>query len=393
MLERNYEILFAKLIQVLMQGKDNYNFEKAFIDQSWAQLRAQLDEKMPISASVHKHRKYILLLSSLLVLSIAATAYFAYQYTSLIPTAELTKEHIIYRTKYLPEHQSRKLDSPNQALTRSRQATILPRLTESEARVIDTQAHRDTFVRDDLITGAVTDHISILPSLDQSIGYQAKLIENNSSLGLDPIEPKQQINRDIKFNLGIAATSSTDMDFTGYGVSSGIEIPVGKRFGINTGLALSFLSREHYFIPGLDRKQQSLLPVVTGIVLTEDILYSGLKNMKQFFLPVSLNYALTDELQLNSGVKLRYTYSEDVSSALPLPNTGRNRPIENRESIFNNTNVGLSAGFRYQLNKHFSILLDSEWAISSLISNSKFNNTVESNHDLNLVNLSTNYTF
>ena len=83
-----------------------------------------------------------------------------------------------------------------------------------------------------------------------------------------------------------------------------------------------------------------------------------------------------------------------VSNNLPIPSfPGRSRPIENYEAAFNNANIGISAGLSYDVNNNFSILIDSEWGLGSIINRAQLTNPNDVNYNLNLVNLTTNCKF
>ena len=259
----------------------------------------------------------------------------------------------------------------------------LNRLTENEVNESDTQNNTKPL-----------DYIGRISTkkVDMNNTSRTVHIVNNESTNDDFIE-----DRNLDFHIAMQAIVTTDKDFTGVGFATGVDIPVGKRFGISTGLGVNVISREHYFVSPIDRgSSASKLPnagLASPIPAGTDTYYNGLNSIKQVYLPVSLNYNLTNKIVLNSGVRVRYTYSEDLDENLPGPLT-RRVPITlaESESIFADTNLGISAGVTLRLNPHFSILLDGEWGVNRLISDPLIPNFGEQ-PSLNLLNLTTSYKF
>ena len=388
-----------------MQDKEHLTYNEDYISKNWSQVAKRLDEVVPVAQPQRNNNKFLLLfLSGLLVLSTGVASYFAFMYASHIPPAALIKEKIIYkdRVSLAPVQKRNQLNkdvstasalASAQLINSSNAGTYyfdevelysdLNRLTENEVNESDTQNNTKPL---DYIGRISTQKV------DMNNTSRTVHIVNNESTNDDFIE-----DRNLDFHIAMQAIVTTDKDFTGVGFATGVDIPVGKRFGISTGLGVNVISREHYFVSPIDRgSSASKLPnagLASPIPAGTDTYYNGLNSIKQVYLPVSLNYNLTNKIVLNSGVRVRYTYSEDLDENLPGPVT-RRVPITlaESESIFADTNLGISAGVTLRLNPHFSILLDGEWGVNRLISDPLIPNFGEQ-PSLNLLNLTTSYKF
>ena len=388
-----------------MQDKEHLTYNEDYISENWSQVAKRLDEVVPVAQPQRNNNKFLLLfLSALLVLSTGVASYFAFMYASHIPPAALIKEKIIYkdRVSLAPVQKRNQLNkdvstasalASAQLINSSNAGTYyfdevelysdLNRLTENEVNESDTQNNTKPL-----------DYIGRISTkkVDMNNTSRTVHIVNNESTNDDFIE-----DRNLDFHIAMQAIVTTDKDFTGVGFATGVDIPVGKRFGISTGLGVNVISREHYFVSPIDRgSSASKLPnagLASPIPAGTDTYYNGLNSIKQVYLPVSLNYNLTNKIVLNSGVRVRYTYSEDLDENLPGPVT-RRVPITlaESESIFADTNLGISAGVTLRLNPHFSILLDGEWGVNRLISDPLIPNFGEQ-PSLNLLNLTTSYKF
>ena len=388
-----------------MQDKEHLTYNEDYISKNWSQVAKRLDEVVPVAQPQRNNNKFLLLfLSGLLVLSTGVASYFAFMYASHIPPAALIKEKIIYkdRVSLAPVQKRNQLNkdvstasalASAQLINSSNTGTYyfdevelysdLNRLTENEVNESDTPNNTKPL-----------DYIGRISTKKVDMNNTSRTVHiiNNESTNDDFIE-----DRNLDFHIAMQAIVSSDKDFTGVGFATGVDIPVGKRFGISTGLGVNVISREHYFVSPIDRgSSASKLPnagLASPIPAGTDTYYNGLNSIKQVYLPVSLNYNLTNKIALNSGVRVRYTYSEDLDENLPGPVT-RRVPITlaESESIFADTNLGISAGVTLRLNPHFSILLDGEWGVNRLISDPLIPNFGEQ-PSLNLLNLTTSYKF
>ena len=388
-----------------MQDKEHLTYNEDYISKNWSQVAKRLDEVVPVAQPQRNNNKFLLLfLSGLLVLSTGVASYFAFMYASHIPPAALIKEKIIYkdRVSLAPVQKRNQLNkdvstasalASAQLINSSNAGTYyfdevelysdLNRLTENEVNESDTPNNTKPL-----------DYIGRISTKKVDMNNTSRTVHiiNNESTNDDFIE-----DRNLDFHIAMQAIVSSDKDFTGVGFATGVDIPVGKRFVISTGLGVNVISREHYFVSPIDRgSSASKLPnagLASPIPAGTDTYYNGLNSIKQVYLPVSLNYNLTNKIALNSGVRVRYTYSEDLDENLPGPVT-RRVPITlaESESIFADTNLGISAGVTLRLNPHFSILLDGEWGVNRLISDPLIPNFGEQ-PSLNLLNLTTSYKF
>ncbi len=391
-----------------MQDKEHMTYNKDFVDQHWTKLSERLDEVKPVVTSNSINNKLILLLSGLLLIVSGFATFFAYKYTSHIPSTILTKEKIIYkdRISHAPLHETKQIakklsstETPTSYLKSSEKPSLSVTYFYDEDELhFDLQSHSNK----ELASAPIFDNTKPLDYIDRLVIDQVNMshtpnepyIVNGNSDNQESLTEK----RNLDFHVGMQAVISSDKDFTGIGFNTGIDIPVGKRFGITTGLGVNVMSREHYFISPIERAPASgdLPPNValaSPVPLGTDTYYNGLNTIKQVYLPVSVNYNLSNRIAFNSGVRVRYTYSENIDNNLPEPVT-RRVPItpEVSESIFSDTNLGVSAGVSVRLNPHFSILLDGEWGVSQLISD-PFIPNFGTQPSLNLLNLTTSYKF
>ena len=408
-----------------MQGNADYN-NKEFIDQSWSEMRSLLDQSLPVdSAGVYadekkdkrKHRAALLwLLSGMLLLTSSAAVLFAYMYKSVIPqVTEVIKEKIVYKevikevfvpqaevastsakkTKVAPASFSH--SDVTEAKAVNSNASLNPETTNStmlSQRLFLEQedATELSLVEAGIADAEKTEHtISKTLSLeDLDYSLEISEVEVDMWFAENAVAHEPITKRGLKFNVGVMMTSSRDFDFTGMGITSGVQMPITKRLDLNTGLAVSYMNQAHYFVPAFHRSPSEDKPKSLA-----EYYFNGLKSLKQVSLPLSLDYSLTKRLAINSGVNLRYTYVEKIDNNLQLPRARPSaRAVPNDpESLFNNANFGLSAGLKYRFSPHISILLNSEWAMSSIINKNQFENPSQVQYDLNVINFRTNFTF
>jgi len=388
-----------------MQDNEHLTYNEEYISKNWSQVAKRLDEVVPVAQPQRNNNKFLLLfLSGLLVLSTGVASYFAFMYASHIPSATLTKEKIIYkdRVSHAPLQKGTKVNkdvSNSSALASVNQGNSSNAISyyfdEEELysdmnRLIGEENNEASTKKNT----KPLDYIGRISAQKVNLNNTPRTVHivNNDSNNGTYIE-----DRNLDFHIALQAIVTSDKDFTGVGFATGVDIPVGKKFGISTGLGVNVLSREHYFVPPLDRgSSASKLPnagLASPIPAGTDTYYNGLNTIKQVYLPVSLNYNLSNKVAVNSGVRVRYTYSEDLDENLPGPVT-RRVPITlaESESIFADTNLGISAGVTLRLNPHFSILLDGEWGVNRLISDPVIPN-FGVQPSLNLLNLTTSYKF
>ncbi len=374
-------------------------FDKEFIDNQWATMEKLLDKKLPVSKPAQDTRLTLLLLSMLLTSFIGSTIFYAYKYKTTIPTVAVIKEHTVYKTKYIPDSKvtleqptsdthtsvASKIDNLKKQSTKKPQAKKLieqvkdffkPALTTLEYHE-DIQAEQKSIVAEESLRMlAELAAIARIESSVMSLPEESTIQEEE--FPTQPAEATSKKKRTISYNVGVETLVSTDLDFTGLGVQSGLTIPVGNKLGINTGVAVNYITKDEYFVYPLHRNQ----PAETKA--------PELRNLRQVYIPVGLNYSLTKNIALNSGLRVRYTYSDEVEGKISARPS--RAPISDNESILDNTNFGLTAGFAFRINNNFSLLLNSEWKVQSIIGTNPTPLT-DPKFDRNMVNLTTSFTF
>ena len=378
---------------MLDKGHQN-NIDKAFINASWKKMNVVLDEQLPESRK--DDRALIYLLSSLLIFTLFALGFISYKYLNFIPNTALTKEKIIYQKVYE--------DAFNQdAYTQIISNKIPDSRIESSQDFISSElsfSNLEEFIPETNFQNSLeTQYIGIdqVPTLKFSLDSESnRPVEmNTESIYL---EDQQEITKTKKLSkidmtIGLLTFVSNNQDFSGYGFSSGIQVPISKKVGLNTGVAVNFVSRGYTLFPFLDRSNPSNDFGKTKLN-EEDTYYAGLKSFKQVYFPIGINYNVTKFLTLNSGLKFRYTFTEDIDRVLEVQarqRVNKNESVAN--TFFNQTNVGLSAGFTVAVSDKLSFYVDSEWGLSSLTNSKVLSNPTSRRYDLNLINLSTNYKF
>ncbi len=381
--------------------QDNANqhmFDKKFVNASWIDMKEMLDKNIPVATT--PMNKVIVALSALLLISLITIGFLIYNQTSNIPTAELTKEHYIYQTIYLNQEKvNYKTDYTNQ--TFEFKGASSQKDLSNNSNLISEKKYNNSIINspisflDNQQVIAQNYLINELPNLDQIItslkpngSDEIKLTENPK------YENSKTFNQNskVKYNLGLLSFMSSNSNFSGYGFTTGVHLPLSKRVGIQTGLAVNFVTRNFLIFPFFGKNTdnfKSLSPLDK-----EATYYDGLKSFKQIYLPVNLNYAISNVLSINSGVKFRYTYSQELDNILE---TRASKTISKSETVenafFSNSNIGLSLGVNYQVNKNLNFILDSEWGMNSLINKDQFKHPTNDKYDLNLINLTTSISF
>ena len=179
-----------------------------------------------------------------------------------------------------------------------------------------------------------------------------------------------------------------------------------KKMGFSFGLAYSELSRTYKFLPVFQKD----LPKTNNIrnkpsrQINQDDFYSSLISLKQLYVPMSINYSINRVLSINSGLNFRYTYNRNLEGRINQLNAERELYLQrmkssktlediNRQSYFDDTSLGLTAGVKLHLSKNVSFALDSEWGLGSMFNADAFQIPSENRRALNVINLSTNFSF
>lgn len=367
-----------------MQGKEKHLFEKSFIDASWNDLSSQLDAQLPVQEAPRRDKTPIILLLALLAISIGVASFYAYKYKSFVPQAALTKEKTTSKTiyQYIENPSatvSERINASTTLTTRetinNTKNTVAPNSSNYDQREIESASTVDLISPETITTPQALENKQQL-----LLSESNNTIQTNANLSEDTPENKRKIN----FNIGLLTSATTDMDYTGYGLASNFVFPVGKRLGINAGVGINVLSKDHYFVSYIPRENITDIKTnANGII--------DLRSLKQIYLPVSLSYEVLPGFAVNSGMRIRYTYQEETENIIPIPTRGL--PTEPSASFLQRTNLGLSAGISYDLSKNTSLLLDSEWGFNSLLNQSLFTDPEGLNYDINLINLTTSIKF
>lgn len=378
-----------------------------FVQKSWKNMSGLLDQEMPVPQK--NSNGLLITLLALLILSLSGLGVLIYKQSQTIPIAGLNKERIIYQHIYLEQTEDKWLDN---ALVTSQDDT--PDQKTVVNLVDDITQHNLSLEHDypnygDLLfmTHGSRSHvgysnirtqiapIETVASLDASNLTTSESEETLPTLEGQPSELPDK--RKTEYNLSILTVAANDLDFTGYGFGSGVELPIGKRFGFTTGLAFNIISRDFTVFPFINNDDSgNSFKSASEIDLKEqETYYNGLRSFKQVYLPIGLTYKVNEAIAVNSGMRFRYTYSEKIDNILSN-SVNRKLPTEDDPSnlFFNNTNIGLTAGFTYSLSDRLRFSLDSEWGLSSILNRTNFDYpSNRPKYDLNLLNLSTSYTF
>ena len=385
----------------MLDKRNQYNFDKKFVNSSWKEMKQMLDNDIPVPNN--SSDKLVALLACLLVISSIAIAYLLYNKHSYIPATELIKEKIIYKNIYL--------DSPlSFDNSKATQSSLTLNNSENQFYYVESPISENkekldhVLIEHDMYNTALDKkndhdfehHISSLPRLDLKQSFlksDLKDINPGENIAIQK-EVKEKKNK-IGYSVGLLKFVSNNFDYSGYGFTSGINIPISKKLGLQTGLAINFVSREYFIFPILDKNNAPSYTKAYADLNNESTYYDGLKSFKQIYVPLNISYKLNNALSVSSGVKLRYTYSEEIDNILK---TRASKRIAKSETVanafFNNTYVGLNAGISYKVNDRLNFMVDSEWGVTSIINQERFvRNPSSNNYDLNLINLTTNISF
>jgi len=387
-----------------MQDNKN-NIDQSFINDSWKQLKLELDKALPMAAAPNQN--YLYLLSSILILSISGLAFMTYLYFNIVPVTSLTKEIIKYQKIYVPYAVDKpfasiaesktvltsRYETPNVLTNNADDASDVSTIISNESANIslleDLQLTEDLLINNDDIETLSEESIENLPSIQSFLNEEQNLKQANFSF-LSPRRKKRLV--DVYFSFGGFVSN---LDYSGYSVGSGIQIPLSKILSLQTGITLSYISKDYFIFPFFEKTSDQNLKANSNPDLNNaDTYYSGLKAFKQVIIPLGINYHATSKFSLTTGLKFRYTYSETIDRVLESKaqqKLSKNQSVAN--TFFNNSNLGVFTGITYKLNDHIYLDLETEWGLYSLISNKFLDDSSNRKYDLNLISLSSSFKF
>ncbi|NNK89407.1 MAG: hypothetical protein HKO89_02255 [Saprospiraceae bacterium] len=399
-----------------MLGKrSKQHISNSFVHSSWKDMTVLLDKELP--ALQAKNNTAVWVLASLLGLSLLTVCFLWIKLDQQIPFATTVKEKIVYKHIYLN----------NEVAAQSEEEIYLPKLSQTgndgSTELIsefDSENQESNLSTQNINTDLSED----VNNLHGSNGLQrVNPVLNLSTLSLHPVflasqmrthsvskldnekasAPVPLISSDelkekrFRLSLGLLSFLSHDQDFTGYGIVSGIDFSLSKKISLSTGFGVNFVSRDFNFFPFFEKDVSNELykSVSEYDLRKQETYYSGLRGFKQIFVPFSINYNVSKHFAFSTGIKFRHTYSEKIDKEL-VKSASKKIPVtqEPGNVFFNNSNIGLTLGMTYKASKNFSLTLDSEWGLSSLINRNSLDfASNRTKYDLNLINLSTNFTF
>jgi len=371
----------------MQDNTDNINNE--FVDESWAQMQSLLDEHLPVSEDP-KDWKFTLLAGLSLFLLMSSIG-LLHLYVTNPQIKEVIVEKVIYKPEYIQI----------KTTTSEKTSQVAQTGNAHEKSGFDSDSFHKT-IEHHMGASTVTETTENYTSIDNTRNASISTLKNlapiqclapqldyqtESGLGFEKVEEinvPQKKNKPIQFELGVLVSATADKQFAGVGLSSGIKFPLTKRLALNTGLGINSFDGDRFLIGASTQKAENI----------SEFYYKGLRKFNQIFLPLSLDYSITKSLAINSGVRLRYTYSEELDSSLPnLASGPSRRAADENVSLYNNTNLGFSAGLKYTLNPRWNILLDSEWGVTNLLNRTQFFASSSLEYELNVINLRTSFTF
>ena len=345
-----------------MQDNPNIqSFDKKFVNDSWNQLKSQLDKEQPVIKDSKK--TWITSLVLLQLLSMGVIGYLYYQNKNLAerPFSELTKTEVIVEsvtetiteTKYVDREVLRYIDlSPISfninALDLEYDLGALMSMHSSTRSASPKEANK------------LSDYspLTELPSSSISLAEKNSKVDLSTGYDLGFIKDPFIDLKKLKFGIGLVTNVTNDLDYTGAGILASVMVPISEKFSLSTGIGYNQLSRETVFMPFFRKKN---LPNYKSIELPETF-YDNLIDLNQIFIPFSVTYNATNKVGILAGLNFRHTFQSNVyfnlENRLKTHFTGVNEPLD---LYFNNTNIGLSLGIDYQFNNNWSMRLDSEW--------------------------------
>ncbi|MBT8234002.1 MAG: outer membrane beta-barrel protein [Saprospiraceae bacterium] len=382
----------------MLDKETQHIFNKTFINNSWKSMKGRLDAEIPVAAS--KINKTILSLSALLFIFALSTGYLLFNKFNSTPIAQLTKETISYQKVYVEvptivEKEVIKYITPSAQQnifynTAGNQKKFFAKpLEENDLNSNVTQLNSKSIQPQNL------NDLSSINNINQN---EVETEENYLHIpfkvnNIEPLINKTTSARKLSYNIGLLSFVSHNLDYTGYGFTTGIKIPLSRKIGMSTGLAINFASRDFFIYPFIGKNQPNQLKGLSNLE-DEATYYDGLKSFNQIYVPLDIHYNVSNLFSVSTGMKLRYTYNEDVDRLLKSrasKKISKTQTVEN--AFFNQTNIGFSAGITYKYNHRINFILDTEWGLSSIINKNQFYNPSTTKYDLNLINLTTNLTF
>jgi len=381
------------------------DIDKKFIRQSWQAMEDRLDNEMPVMKAGNK---LTALLSALLLLSLIGLAYFAYLYYNTSPTANNAKEQVRYERIYIPQVQIQAYNPDLLELTEIHTpSSHISDITDVQPGTIHLKSPSYTLpplgfqafgtigsgLNKNAFGAASMDNIdSANHGLDADNNHTFAAFNDNMQL----IEPARTQHKN-KLNPFFALNGFiSNLSYSGYGVHLGLDFPVSSRFSLQTGVGLNFISRNYFIFPFFEKDSEINLKSGNADLNDPDTYYASLKGFKQVVIPFGINYSLNRRFDLTTGLKLRYTYTETIDQTFKTKVAGSFAGDQSIASnFFNNSNIGLYAGVNFNVTEAFSVSIDSEWGVHSLIKNNPLLGSGQAyrKYDLNLVNVTSYFKF
>ncbi|NNE27681.1 MAG: outer membrane beta-barrel protein [Saprospiraceae bacterium] len=357
-----------------------------------------LDEDLPTPKNYDKTIIGVLIIA--LILAIASTTYLGIKLHNQTPIADIQNERLITKTVYkdnfiYPESSAILASSAYRSQTTQK-------IMDEESAELSNQVYAGYNAKNDIQQSGpqtLMPHSAFYLEQIESLHPHVELEAYVPSAGEtnEVVISDKKKTKSTKYHLGLLAFTANNTDYTGHGITTGVEIPISKKWGINTGVAVNFVSRDHHFFPFFEKDvSDELFKSHQELDLKDQsTFYSGLRSFKQIYIPIGLSYNLNKALGFNTGMKFRYTYSEKLDKVLLNTASSKIPVYQDAENVFfNRTNIGLYAGVKYSVTNKVSFALDSEWGLSSIINRNSFEfPSNRTKYDLNLINLSTNITF
>lgn len=380
-----------------MQDNNFQNeYDSTFVQKSWSDLRDKLDNEMPVVVPRSRKIAYILGVSQLI--SIAIIGFLLYQAQQKIPFTTLTKTTEVNKNILT-------VASPT-TITNTKTVTqyipgpteyIYVNATDYKAALVDKGTLPPSIKMDDLnrIESYQRRNNYVFSKRNLSTRTDVNLEMTHEDGSAEENHMRNFLRNGVDFRIGLLTTVSKDLDYSGYGVITSLQVAINNKFSIGTGLGFNHISREFNVIPLLPKSRNSYNVVVRQVDLDDQTtFYKSLNDFKQILIPISLNYNLSNKFALSSGVKFRHTFNSSVNRNLKSELKQSISTVNNPETLFfNDTNFGLSFGINYSPSQRITLQIDSEIGINSLINSNQFKSIQQSRYDLQLINFTTNYSF
>lgn len=377
---------------------DNYsdNFDKAFIHKSWKELKENLDAELPTQKTTKK--PWLMGLCLLQGIAIITLSFLWFNSEQAIPFTNVTKEKVSFEKVYVKQEVI--VTQPAVKVVYPQQLNFNSPSYSNNQENIPT-----TYIFSALPT--ITEEVSLSnQSKVNTINNIPKIssLYSHPELAMAFAEMESQkrpfysdlLKNSLTFGLGFTTIASNDLDYTGFGILGTLQYKFNNKFGLTTGIGFNRISREFLFVPGIPNSKSSYDVSPKDINLEQaNTFYRSLSDMKQIYVPFVVNYNLTDKFALLSGLKLRYTYDSNIDRTLTGALVQKTAAVivDPQNAYYNRANVGLALGISYSPNKHFSLDIDTEFGLGSIINKNQFTGTNINSYNLNLVNVTTNYRF